>query len=175
MSAKTSVFCGVNATASGRYQNCLRKTHGKRNQIVQIREEYNYHSCSFARLTFSCFRQSKSRVDRWKIHKYALETVCESAKNSPNRYQQEPATSAPKAPPNPPAPMTDNYTPDQQRALRRAEALAWEIERANHALDVEKRLAEEARTRGVTTADMNYGKKEPAKDAPENPQKEGQK
>ena len=27
--------------------------------------------------------------------------------------------------------MTDNYLPDQQRALRRAEALAWEIERSS--------------------------------------------
>ena len=77
---------------------------------------------------------------------------------------------------NPTAPMTDNYRPDQQRALRRAEALAWEIERSNHALDVEKRLAEEARTKGVTPADMNYGKEgKPAKDAPENTQKEQQK
>ena len=81
-----------------------------------------------------------------------------------------------KQPPNPTTPMTDNYKPDQQRALRRAEALGWEIERSNHALDVEKRLAEEARTKGVTPADMNYGKEgKPAKDAPEISQKEGQK
>ena len=73
--------------------------------------------------------------------------------------------------------MTDSYLPEQQRrALRRAEALAWEIERANHALDVEKRVAEEAHTRGVTATDTKYGmEKKPAEDAPANPQKEGQK
>ena len=71
--------------------------------------------------------------------------------------------------------MTDSYLPEQQRALRRAEALAWEIERANHALDVDTRVAEEAHTRGVTAADMKYGmEKKPAEDAPANPHKEGQ-
>ena len=76
----------------------------------------------------------------------------------------------------PTALMTDNYRPDQRRALRRAEALGWEIERANHALDVEKRLAEEARTTGVTAADMNSGKEEkPAKDGPENSRNEREK
>ena len=72
--------------------------------------------------------------------------------------------------------MTDNYNPDQRRALRRAEALGWEIERANHVLDVVVRLAEEALTKGVTAADVNDGKEEKsAKDAPEKPQKEGEK
>ena len=72
--------------------------------------------------------------------------------------------------------MTDDYKPDQRRALRRAEALAWEIERANHALYVERRLAEEARTSSKTAADVNDGKEEKAgNDALENPQEEGEK
>ena len=93
------------------------------------------------------------------------------AKKAPNQYTKDPATSTLKAPL-----MTDNLLPDQQRALRRAEALGWEIERANHALDVERGVAGEAHTSGVTPADMRYGqKKKSAKDAPDISQKEGQK
>ena len=98
-------------------------------------------------------------------------TVFESAKNLTTTTSEIQLHQHRKHPPT--ALVTENYRPDQQRALRRAAALGWEIERANHAADVEKRLAEEARTRGVTAADMNYGKKDQsAKDMPEKSQKE---
>ena len=66
--------------------------------------------------------------------------------------------------------MTDNYTPAQQKALREAEAARWEMERANHALDVDKRLRGGNEAEGKVAGGKDQ-KGQPAKNPSESSQK----